>query len=881
MRIPDSFSYLLIFSNNRGGINMKNYSFANQAEMLKKFPKQKPPSKYGIHLFLFVFVLLLMPLLFISDSPDSIRFYSLTDDDEEREATNALEALKQRKMMRAGDDGTIPFDALVRAKEHIDQMPVQDDAGLWNWEWLGPGNIGGRIRAILIHPDYPWEIWIGSVSGGIWKSDNGGSTWSPVNDFMANLAVTSLVMDATDHSVMYASTGEGFWNFDGLPGAGIFKSTDGGITWNQLPSTNNNNFRFVNRLAAHPTLHNRLYAVTKQQNNNSVWRTDDGGQTWTKILNTPDPATDIKINPMVPQRLIVGTQNDVYMSWDDGNNWSEQTTGAYGKLPNDPGRCEVVFSPANSLVIYVSMNRDQGGSNVKGEIWRSTDNGNTWSQRCTGYHYLGKQGWYGNAIWASPTNSNDIIVGGIDLWRSTDGGATLNRISQWQNYHTGQSAHADHHIIINHPWWNGDDNKTIYFGNDGGIQVAYDIDETGPLTGWTNLAGSTLGITQFYGGAAASDGSFIVGGTQDNDKLKYTPSSGAGNWYQAETGDGCYAAVDHDDVNYVYGEYPHLIMKESTNAGNSYMTFTVGLTDAGDGAKSLFISPFVMDPNNSETLIAGGASLWRINNATAWWSQWYEFRSDIGGYYYNGDFYYYKCSALDIAQGNSDIIWAGYNGGQLWQTHDGGGTWTRVDETTPLLPDRYVTDIAINPQNPEEVFVTFGGYENNSVWFTDNSGVTWQQRTGSAPNDLPAIQVNTVRFHPYNSNWVYIGTDLGIFASEDKGITWNKTPAHGDHDGPANVEVSELFWDGSYLIAATHGRGMYRCHPRDVIYVDKTSIWPGWGSYAFPYHTVTEAENAAGNGTEIRIFGNTYDENYLLLKKRGLIRSIEGTTVIK
>jgi hypothetical protein len=229
------------------------------------------------------------------------------------------------------------------------------------------------------------------------------------------------------------------------------------------------------------------------------------------------------------------------------------------------------------------------------------------------------------------------------------------------------------------------------------------------------------------------------------------------------------------------------------------------------------------------------------------------------------------------------VIWIGYTNGEVWQTHDNADTWTRVDGSAPyaILPDRYVTDIAINPKNSNEVFVTFGGYELNDVWYTGDAGDTWEQRTGTAPYDLPAIQVNTIRFHPGNSDWVYIGTDLGIFASEDRGLNWNKTPRHGDHDGPANVEVAELFWQADHLIAATHGRGMYRCRPLDIIYVDKSTPQSGNGSLLYPFKTVTEAENAAGPGSQIMVYGNTYDEGGLIFYKRGLIKSTEGSAVIE
>ena len=781
--------------------------------------------------------------------------------------------MEQRVAMRRSEDGTIPLNALVEAKQHIDQMPQPRDAGIWNWTWLGPGNIGGRIRAIAINPSNTNIILVGAVSGGIWRSTNAGSIWFPMNDFLASLAVTSIVFDPTNSNIVYAATGEGFYNHDALPGAGIFKSTNGGLTWTQLSSTNNTNFRWVNRLAHHPDSTNILYAATRSPHR--VWKSLDGGNTWTQKLTSDTEVFDVRVHPNQPQYVIAGCRNDVYLSSNRGSTWTNQTTGASNKLPSDPKRCEVTFCASNNSRIYVAMERNEG------EVWRSDDNGATWSLRSsTGY--MSTQGWYDNAIWVSPSNSNYVIVGGIDLYRSTDGAATFTKISRWQNYHNGgsaNSAHADQHIIISPPDFHQTNNPIVYVGNDGGIQKMNDFWTVSETSGWTNLCGTTLGITQFFGGAAAPDGSVIVGGTQDNDKLRYRPSgswSGTGAWYQAETGDGGFAAVNYNNTIIIYGEYIRLAIRKSTNGGGSYSSATSGLDDAGT-SRALFIAPFSMDPNDPTRLIAGGKSIWRTTNSAGSWTS---IRDSISSNFP-------KCSAIDIADGNSARIWVGYEDGHVAYTTNGTATnptWTRVDNNgSPALPNRYVTDIAINHLNHNEVFVTFGGYQLNSVWFTSNSGASWEQRTGTAPDNLPALQVNTVRFHYATGNWVYIGTDLGVFASENKGISWSLEPRYTlvGHEGPVNTEVSELFWQGDNLIAATHGRGMYRATPRVNLYVDWSAPSGGNGSFSQPYQTVTQGVNNAGPGTNIWIKAGNYNETgQVLFNKRGMVRVTNNTGTV-
>jgi photosystem II stability/assembly factor-like uncharacterized protein len=778
-----------------------------------------------------------------------------------------------RFQQRADANGEIPADALMRAKEQMDRLrtvaPPDRDAGISEWEWLGPGNIGGRIRTILIHPTSPNIMWIGSVSGGIWRTDNGGGHWYPIADFMANIGVTSIVMDPTNFNTMYASTGEGFFPGSSAPqGAGIFKSIDGGLTWNQLAATSS--FILVNRLAHHPTVANTLLAAVASPA--GIYRSADGGATWTPAIVPSAGATDVKYHPLFPNNVLAGTATDLYFSSNGGTGWTRQTTGAAGKLPNSPGRCEVAFAPSTGATMYASLDRNGG------EVWHGTAGATTWTLMNTGTNYFmsgsvppTSQGAYDNAIWVDPFDPNLLIVGGIDLWRSTNGGTTLRKISRWQNYHNGgpqNSAHADQHAIVHHPGFNGTTNRIVYFGNDGGIQVALDVYTVDSTSGWTNLA-NNLGITQFYGGAAAPNGSLIVGGAQDNDKLHYTPQNGIHNWRQPQFGDGGFAAIDPINNNRVYGEFIYLDIRRSDNGGMSYVQKISGLGDATNANLAAFIAPFVMDPNNPSTLVAGGKRIWQTTNAAESWS---ELRDSLP----DGQL----CSAIDIAQGNSSVIWVGYSRGRVSRTFNGGGAW--FDVTTAALPTgRVVTDIAVNPSNPAEVVITYGGYQNRSVWLTTNNGFDWVLRQGTAPFNLPAIQINTVRYNPTNTNWIYVGTDLGVLASEDKGLTWSISPRLAGHEGPVNVEVDELFWQGSdHLIAATHGRGMFRARILSTVYVDIANTGTEDGTLLHPYRTIQAAINAAGSGSTISIATGVYPQAPLIFWKRGRVESRNGVVQI-
>lgn len=774
-------------------------------------------------------------------------------------ASGPDEVMLQRRMARLDDDGEIKPGVLMDAKAHSDLMPmieIEDedplsDGGIWNWEWAGPGNIGGRVRTVCFRDAS--VMFIGSAGGGIWRSLNGGAGWTPINDFLPSLAVTSIIIDPNDITRMYAATGEGFGNADALPGAGVYRSNTGGATWAQLPATVN--WTFTNRLAHHPTISNLLFSAA----DTGLWRSSDGGDNWTLLLT--GGFLDVKVDPQNPLRVLAGTGGRVWRSLSLGNpgTWTNESTGGSGKLPM-AGRCEVAFGANGNM--WVSINRNSG------EVWRSTNAGGTWTRRHTGSQYLGNQGWYDNTIWASPDDANLVVVGGIDAWRSTDGGATFTKISAWRQYlPSGRSAHADHHMIAAVPGYSSR-NRRVYFCNDGGIQRAtniYDVEET---SGWTNLA-NNLGITQFFGGAAHPSGDYMLGGAQDNSTVRYRAVDGEQAWHFPFTGDGGSCAINPDNAALQFAEWQRLNFMKSTNFGQTFADATSGLGDAGVRSNTLFIAPFSMDPNNGTKLVAGGTSIWRTTNSADQWSSIRGVRSGSP-----------KCSAIDIADGNGSLIWVGYDSGLISRTNGGVTTWIDVDGDNDV-PDRFVTDIAINPSNHNEVYVTIGGYETDTVWRTTNGGSTWSQRTGSGENALPAIQVSTIRIHPSNRKWIYVGTDLGVYASEDKGASWSRTPRRGDHEGPANTETAELFWQGDTLVAATHGRGMYRTRPLSVVYVDLSYDGEEEGTFTRPFDSVWEGIDAAGNGTTISIRAATYDEGPITFFKSGRVIATGGLVRIR
>jgi hypothetical protein len=699
------------------------------------------------------------------------------------------EALKWRMMQLVDEDGSIPHNALINAREQAKKMAF--DAAAWptkepdesgdsdgtnvagiqrmGWTWLGPGNIGGRVRSIVVHPTNAQIIWVGSVGGGIWKTTNGGASWIPLDDFMVNIAVTSLVMHPSDPNVIYAGTGEGFGNIDSLRGAGVFKTTNGGTTWTQLASTSNSDWYWVNRLAINPGNGQIILAAT----NTGIYRSTDGGASWSNRSFTR--ALDINFNPLNGNECIASGSPDARYSTDGGQTWNI----ASGLPPF--GRVEVAYARSNPAIVYASVD------NNSGELYRSTNGGQSYTLVNSGLQYLRGQGWYDNALWVDPTDSDNVIVGGLDLWRSVNGGASLTQISQWFSAPT--SAHADHHVIVESSQFGQLGNRTVFFGNDGGIYKTTDYLATTLTTGWIEL-NNNLGITQFYGGAGNPTSGRILGGTQDNGTLRYTGNTET--WNTPYGGDGGWCAADPTDSNYFYGEYVNLQIHRSTNGGISSSSIYSGLTDAEQG-RANFIAPFILDPNNPNTLLAGGDQLWRSTNVKATTPTWSPIKASSS----------YYISAIAVAKGNSNIIWVGHGDGAVYFTTNGTAAsplWTRVDTNSPGLPNRYCTRITIDPTNSNRVYVTFGGFSSGNVWRSDNGGGSWTNIT----SNLPSAPVRSLAVWQQNPSNLYVGTEIGIFASADGGQSWSPS-----NDGPTNCSVDELFWMGNTLVAVTHGRGMF------------------------------------------------------------------------
>jgi photosystem II stability/assembly factor-like uncharacterized protein len=685
--------------------------------------------------------------------------------------------------------GYIPEHWKEEAVKHIAANNIEGllktNAAL-NWTQAGPGNIGGRIRSVAVHPTDVNIVYIGSVGGGVWKTLDGGSNWTPLKDNMENLAVCALVIDPVNPAIIYAGTGEGFFNSDAIRGEGIFKSVDGGTSWSRLASTNNENFYYVNKLLIDNST-NVLWAATRK----GLFFSVDGGNSFNSKLagsgGSDIHCTDVEVAYTSPSTIFASiglfNQSQIWRSTDGGNNFFvnyEQT----GK-----GRIELAASVSEPSKVYASfMDLSTNGvslisyTNNSGGNWQAaTVPGPSYSGAS---NYAGTQGWYDNILAVDPANSNIVFAGGVDLWKSTNGGTNWVQKTNWyEEPGAPQYVHADFHSIIYSP----SNANVMYVGNDGGI---YRSDNRGDSWSARN---NNLFITQFYYGAVAPTGNKFYGGTQDNGTLA---SNGSSNWITMMGGDGGATEVDFNNPNTIYMEYVNLAFFKSTDGGASYIKKMNGIPTgpdfwSGTTDRTLFISPFSMDPNNSNTIVAGTYRIWRTVNGADNWSA---ISGDLTG---DGTS---KISTVVIAKGNSNVIYAGCTNGRIQVTTNGGTNWNLKNTG---LPNAYCTRISIDPNNSATAYATYSGFlAGNHVYKTINYGDTWVNVTGNLPN----IPVNCVFVNPSDANNVFIGTDLGVFSTETGGNTWVQ-----NNNGLANVSVHDLDYrvSDNMLFAATHGRSFY------------------------------------------------------------------------
>lgn len=680
---------------------------------------------------------------------------------------------------RVYPSGKLPNPALVynefkKFNSIYSPQKKQNNKSSANWTPLGPTNwnsIGwnpgiGRINAITVDPNNSNIIYVGTPAGGCWKSTNGGNSWNPLTDDMATLGVSGITIDPNNSNIIYIATGDG----DGSDtySIGVMKSTNGGLTFNNTGlNWSTSQARVMRKIIIDPTNSNILFVATSQ----GLFKTTDAGLNWSSVL--AGSIRDVEFNPSNSNSIYACTDKTYYKSTNGGN--INTFTGIINGLPSPSsiGRLSIAVTAHDTNYVYVLASDDSDASFLG--LYQSTDGGVNFSLKTNtpnvfGYTTNGSDGggqsWYDMALAVSPTNKYEIYTGGVNVWKSTNGGTTLNALSQW-NWPTGsfEYVHADIHTLDFY-------GNTLFCGSDGGIFKSTNAGNT-----FTDI---TAGIqnSQFYRlSNDPQNAGTVIAGTQDNgcSLLKN------GSWTHVTGGDGMECIVDYNNNNIIYSTSQNGNVYKSTDGGNSFNGISGSI-----GSSGAWVTPYILDPANSNTIYLGYENIWKSTDGGGTWNTISNFSTS-------------ELKSLVVAPSNNNYIYAATDN-ILYKTTDGGANWTTI---TTGLPNNAITYISIHNTNPDILWVSLSGFTvGEKVYKSINGGSSWQNVSGNLPN----IPVNCITYEYGSNNGTYIGTDMGIYYKNDDLSLWQLYM-----DGLPNVMVNELEiqYSSGKIRAATFGRGIW------------------------------------------------------------------------
>jgi len=726
---------------------------------------------------------------------------TLREKGERENKSFALDALQFTTQAASYPNKDIPADAYVSAinwyKNNINSDKRVLSAST-TWQSMGPTNMGGRTVAIAMDPTDTAVLWLGSASGGLWKSTTGGigaAAWTYVPLGFQVLGVSSIAINPANHNEMYVGTGEVYSDSSfsqglislrptrGSYGMGLFKSTDGGNTWTQSINWTYQQNRGVWKIIINPLKPSTVYAGTT----NGVYKSTNSGATWTQVLNIP-MAMDLQIHNVDTNILICGCGNygstlkGIYRTTNSGTTWSVISSGV--PTPNSTsGRITFTENRHNNDSMYAHI---CDVYNSVG-IYLSVDKGQNWTQM-TSADIANYQGWYSKGMLLQNNNPNNILAGGIDVWRSNNGGITFNDVSVSSNVF-----HTDVHDIIGNPL---DPNK-VYIITDGALYRSNDFGNT-----YYECDGGYNTTQSYIGSISSTDTTVLLSGLQDNYTIKYF---GNKTWYGVVGGDGCYNAIDHTNDFIQYGAYQYLNVIACNDQGifNSGFQMLTNGSNANTPNYAAFLAPYIVCYSNTQFIYAGGLGLQRSTDGGNSFNFMGNNPVNDSGYimtiaasYTNTDSVYFA-----TAPNNVDNM-------KVFFSTDGGNT---VTDITAGLPNRFPRRIAVNPANSKEVYIVFSGFGGKHIFKSTNSGASWTDISVSLP-DMP---FECITVDPMYPNRLYAGCDFGVFYSTNKGNTWTTY----DNGFPDATMVFDLLVSPSdrYLYAFSHGRGIFKRDLSDLL----------------------------------------------------------------
>ncbi len=681
-----------------------------------------------------------------------------------------------------------------------------------NWTLVGPKSIptnggNGRINAVRVHPTDANTLFACSPAGGLWKSSNGGGSWTAVSDAISALGCTDVAFDPTNPNILYLLTGDG--EAGDVFTLGVYKSTDGGNSW--LPTGlvfNLSNSKILSKILVHPTNGNTIIVGGSA----GIYRSTDGGTTWSQ--RSTSSVRDLEFKPSDPSVIYAGgygTSAGFWRSVDGGATWSKPTT----LMTTGVQRVAVAVSPANADYVY-ALAATTTYYGFEG-LYLSTDGGATFTKKSSTPNILGwysgtatqadatdGQGWYDLSLAVSPSDINTLFTGGVNIWKSTTGGTSWSKMSAWDAPNSATNyTHADIHDLC----FKGTD---LYVGCDGGV-----FKTTNSGASWSDLS-SNLSIAQLYGlGLSATSETTILSGHQDNGTTLTTNGT---SWSEVNGGDGMLCFIDRTNNNNLFSSIYYGNLYRSTNGGGGFSKI---YTVTGGG----WVTPWLQDPVTATTLYAGGTNVVKsINSGTAW--------TTISAFSGVG-----TLVSLDVAKTNNQLIVAASKT-KVMKTTNGGTSWTDITAGLPANPT--IQNIHIDVNDANKIYVALASYTGNSAFLSINGGSTWTNISAG----MPQIPVNCFVTQSNAGGVVYCGNDLGVCFSSNSGTSWESFT-----NGMPGVPVMdlEIFYPTGRLRAATYGRGVWDSNLNGFNQAPSVSITSPTNNAVFTAPTTITIEASAAD----------------------------------
>lgn len=632
----------------------------------------------------------------------------------------------------------------------------------WNTTSYNPGN--GRVNTVAMDPSNPSVIYAGTPSAGLWRSMDAGTTWQAMFTDMPSMGISGIVVHPTNPSVIYIATGDG----DGADtySAGVLKSTDGGTTWNSTGLDWTIDQTLTTRSLRMATSDPQVLICAAS---NGVFRTTDGGANWQQVRI--GSFRDVEFQPG-NDSIVYACGDSYHRSTDGGAHFT--IMGNTGLPPaSEVGRMAIAVSPNEPLTVYALCSSELDNGFLG--LYRSTDGGLNFSLRSNtpnifGYGEAGDdtggQAWYDMALAVDPNDASTVYVGGVNVWKSGNGGLTWDIKAHWVFPSTIGYTHADIHAL---EFLGGQ----LFCGSDGGL-----YNSLNGANDWTDLSAG-LDITQFYrlGGSELLPYKFMAG-AQDNGTNRLFN----GNWTHVYGADGMEAAIDPWSPEIVYGSFQNGGILRSYDSGENWATIGDNVSEDGP-----WLTPYAIDPTNPVHLLAGYHNLWSTWDRGDNWTILTSWNEDE----------YVRCLAM--APSNSDVTYVARQD-VMQRSMDGGFTWIDIGAGLPILTP---TSFAVDPQDPLHVYVSFSGsVPGQKLYESTDGGLTWTNHSLNLPN----IPMNSVVYEPGTANGLYVGSDMGIFYTNDGLTDWQPFG-----QGLPNVVVTELEvnLNAGKLRAATFGRGLW------------------------------------------------------------------------